>query len=175
MEEVIRQPDKAERFVQTIIRHCATNTGFAARLRRADNPDTEYHSWELLVKLGINLDKDWERLPCALIAAAVARAQLSSDGSAGLGRALRSCFSEDEQGSLRLRRLLACERLDELCRVLRPMLRLIESKHTQPLCYGRLLGELMSFAYRAQRVKLGWAQDFYLQKQEGLACEEQEG
>jgi CRISPR system Cascade subunit CasB len=90
MEEVIRQPDKAERFVQTIIRHCATNTGFAARLRRADNPDTEYHSWELLVKLGINLDKDWERLPCALIAAAVARAQLSSDGSAGLGRALRS-------------------------------------------------------------------------------------
>ena len=61
--------DERERqFVARVLEKCKKDAGFAARLRRADNPDTEYYALGDLCTLGINIEDDSERLPFALIA-----------------------------------------------------------------------------------------------------------
>lgn len=156
-----KQSDKAEQFVAYILGRCATDNGFAARLRRADNPDTEYQSYEILSPFGINIEHDHERLPYCLIGAALARAKMEHDGTASLGKALKSCYEDGAQGDIRLRRLLACTTLEELCRILRPILSLLESKSKQTLSYARLLREMTFFFHDTKRIKLRWAQDYY--------------
>ena len=159
--ETQKQPNKAERFVTHVLKRGAEDTGFMARLRRADNPDTEYQSYEILSKFGINIENDTERLPFALVGASLARLKPAQDGTAGLGKALKSCFEDGDQADLRLRRLLACDHLSEICRILRPMLTLIGTKKKQALSYSLLLKDLQYFQNNAQVVKRRWAQDYY--------------
>lgn len=153
-----------QRFVETVIERCGSNKGLAARLRRADNPATEYQSWELLGGLGIDLEKDYQRLPFATISAAIAKSKAEQNGSLTLGKAIALCYddgNQSEQAKARLRRLLACSDLPEVCRILRPILTLIQSKTGQPLDFVRLLKQLRSFYFDNQRVKAQWAQEFY--------------
>lgn len=152
------------RFVHGVIEHCLKDKGLAARLRRANNPATEYQSWELLARYGIDLEQDNERLPFATVAAAIAKAKIQSNGSLSLGRALANCYpdgNQNDQAKTRLRRLLACDEVAELCRLLRPVLTLIDSRVSQPLDYIRLLGQLRRFAFAGSQVKAQWAQGFY--------------
>lgn len=65
------------------------------------------------------------------------------------------------QAKARLRRLLACDELAELCRILRSVFSLIDSKAGQPLDYIRVLKQLRRFPFNAQQVKAQWAQEFY--------------
>lgn len=65
----------AKRFVAYVIERIAKDNGFAARLKRADNPATEYQSWEILAGFGIDLEKEWQRLPYCVIGAALAKAK----------------------------------------------------------------------------------------------------
>lgn len=162
---------REERFVESLIARCQNDKGLAARLRRADNPDTEYQSWELLADYRIDLEKDWERLPFATVAAQIAKAKAERNGSLTLGRAIASCFddgNQSDQAKARLRRLLACDELPELCRILRPLLTLVASRVSQPLDYTRLLKQLRRFGYAdaQQAVKAQWAQEFYGHKAE---------
>lgn len=157
-------PDRAERFINSIIQRCQEDKGLAARLRRADNPSTEYQSWELLAAYGVDLEKEWKRLPFATLAAAIAKAKIERNGNLGLGRAIAACYDDgwdNAQAKARLRRLLACDDLPELCRILRPLFSLIDSKAGRPLDYAHLLRQLQRFAFDAQRIKVQWAQEFY--------------
>ena len=87
------------------------DTGFVARMKRADNPDLEYQVWNILLKFNVDIEFAARRLPFCLIGAALCRRQPEKDGIFGLGASLRSCFGDDEdQGSIRLRRLLANDR-----------------------------------------------------------------
>lgn len=158
-----QQPSRSDRFVAFVLERGRNDTGFAARLRRADNPDTEYQSWDTLATFGVNLERDAERLPFALIGAALCRLKPERDGNASLGLALRSCFEENiDQGTVRLRRLLTCDSPEEACRVLRPLLGLLAAKAQKTLCFARLLNELLLFYGPArERIKVRWAQDFY--------------
>lgn len=173
---------KEASFVAWLIARCQDDKGLAARLRRADNPATEYQCWETLAAWGVDLEREGQRLTFATVAAAIARAKPPANGSLILGRAIARCFDEgnqSDQAKTRLRRLLACGELAELCRVLRPMLTLIESRVTQPLDYARLLKQLVDFGRASaggndtwlQRIKAQWAQDFYGQKAEAEAGE----
>lgn len=163
------------RFVTYVLNSMAKDKGLAAHLRRADNPATEYQSWEFLAGFGIDLEKDRQRLPFVIVAATMARAKTDSNGSLRLGQALASCYSEgnqNNQAKARLRRVLACDDLPELSRILRPVLTLIVSRVSQPLDYVRLLTQLRSFFWDAQRIKAQWAQEFYGRQADGNSVQE---
>ena len=160
------QPSWEERFVCSVIQRCQVDKGLAARLRRADNLATEYQSWDLLASLGVDLEKDYQRLPFATVAASIAKAKTERNGALTLGRAIASCYEEgrdSSQAKTRLRRLLACDDLPELCRILRPLFSLIDSKAGRPLDFIRLLKQLRRFPFNNHQVKAQWAQDFYSQ------------
>lgn len=155
---------REHRFVSYLIERCSADKGLASRLRRADNPSTEYQSWDFLASMGVDLTSDYKRVPHALVSAAIVRSKVSGAGGVSLGAALASCFkegSESEPGRMRLRRLLACSDLDEVRRVLRPILSFIASKEAKDIDYVLLLQQLLKFPYQGQRVKAEWAQGFY--------------
>lgn len=151
-------------FVSGVIDRCKQDKGLAARLRRADNPSTEYQCWELLASFGIDLERDEQRLPFVVVAAAIARSKTEANGHLGLGRAIAACYEDgnaNDQAKSRLRRLLACDDIKELGRLLRPQLALIDSRVNQPLDYVRLLRQLRRFSYAASSIKAQWATEFY--------------
>ena len=159
---------REERFVSYIIQCCQRDKGTAARLRRADNPATEHQCWDILARFGIDLTLDSQRLPFAVMAAAIAKSKFDHNGTLTLGQALLACYDNDrdsDPAQARLRRLLACHDVAELCRILRPLLSLILSKVSAPLDYQRLLRQVLRFAFadQQQAIRTQWAQDFFTQ------------
>lgn len=157
-----KKEQQARRFVTAILERCREDKGFAACLRRADNPDTEHYAYGVLAGFGIDLENDEERRPCAVIAASLSRSRRDQDGDLGLGEALRDCVKNEEQGESRLRRMLACRTTEELCRMLRPLLTFIDARDA-PLCHARLLVQMLNFhREKARRMaRLRWAQEYY--------------
>ena len=175
MEKTEDRASRDERFVSSVIARCQQDKGLAARLRRADNPATEYQSWEFLADWGIDLEHEAQRLPFTLVAAAMAKAKAAHNGSLKLGQAMAACYSDgakSDQAKAKLRRVLACDDVPELCRILRPVLTLIDSRVPQPLDYIRLLQQLHRFAWDAQKIKSQWAQEFYGRAVEDAPAEE---
>lgn len=159
-------------FVQHVFDLRDKNKGMIARLKRANNPATEYQCWELLAKFNVNLEHDWKRLPYATIAAAIAHSKNETDGQIGIGKALYLSYMDEKRTSskqlednspakVKLRRLLACDSTEEVCRILRPILSLVESRGSIPLNFDLLLKQLTRFHANQQGVKAEWAQDFY--------------
>lgn len=165
-QALVKMKSKEQQFVQFIIERCMQDKGFAARLRCADNPATEYQSWEILGPW-VDLEDRYQRLPYATIAAAIGRAKVDTNGKLSLGKAIADAYAEkgstqySDQAKARLRRLLACDSVEEVCRVIRPVLALIDSKLGHPLDYVKLLRELRYFG---EKSKIHWAQDFYGQR-----------
>ncbi len=158
------QKSREENFVEAIIKRCQSDKGFAARLKRADNPATEYQSWEILAAFGIDLEKSYARLPFATVGAAIAKAKIDHNGTLGLGQAIARCYDdgrESDQAKAKLRRILACQDSEELCRILRPVIALIQSRIIEPLNYSLLLTQLYRFHWNQERIKTAWAQEFY--------------
>jgi CRISPR system Cascade subunit CasB len=159
---------RSQAFVEYIIDQIAKNKGIAAALKRADNPATEYQSWEYLAAFNIDLEKPWERLPFATVAAAIAKEKNAHNGSEGIGKAIAKCYddgNQSDQAKAKLRRLLACDSVEEACRILRPLFSLIASRGNSSINYSRLLEQLLKFQWESERIKSQWAQEFYKQVQ----------
>lgn len=168
------QQTREERFVANIIDLIGHNKGDAASLKRADNPATEYQSWRVLAQFGVDIEKRYECIPFATIAAAIARAKPEQNGRMPLGRALLECYHEkalanqnsgddaSDPGAMHLRRLLACDRMDEFSDVLRPILSLIARKGAA-LDYAALLADMRWFNEPKHRehAKRRWASQYY--------------
>lgn len=155
--------DKYSAFVDYLFTQCERDKGFAARLRRADNPATEHQSWETLAKFNVNLDHSSDRLPYALVAASVAKSGATGNGSLLLGQAIAIAFEmkSNAHATARLRRLLACHDVEEACRILRSLIALIQSRVSSPIDFTALLKDLVWFNHDPQRTKARWAQQFY--------------
>jgi len=168
LNETSKQPSRYEKFVAYIFARCEKDKGVAARLKRAGNPDTEYQCWELLANWGVDLERHDERLPYATISSAIAVADAKQNGSLKLGQAIALCYEdgrESDAAKAKLRRLLACSDVSEVCRVLRPLLSLSNSRVSGhgPLDYARLLDQLLRYRFddSRERVRAQWAQEFY--------------
>lgn len=167
VESVKSKTERPERFVERMFELCNNeNKAAKARLKRADsdNPKVAEQSYEYLVQFFIELDRDYEYRPYATIAAAIAISEAKHNGGIGIGRAIALCYPEDngsDQAKAKLRRLLACESVTEVCRILRPLFGLIDAKAGMNLDYAKLLKQLLKFHWDNQYVKSRWAQDFY--------------
>lgn len=173
-----KKESKEIAFVDYIIRRCKQEGGTRAQLSRADNPATEYQSWDILAGFHVHLDWEDQRLPYALIAAAIARGKIEKNGSLGVGSAIARCYADgnqSDQAKMKLRRLLACDTTAEVCRIMRPLISLMFSRGITHLDYAALLKDLLLFHWNTHqtRIKSRWAQDFYgkSEKQEGVAHE----
>lgn len=146
-------------FVSFVLDRMKTDTAFRAALRRADNPATEYQSWEIL-SAWCDLEKDCDRRPFTVVAAALARSKPEKDGPWGIGPAIAACYekrNEDDAARSKLRRLLACSTVEEACNILRPLLSLIASRGGK-VSYADLLDQLLYFN---EKTRLRWAAEFY--------------
>lgn len=157
---------KSHKFVAYIIDRCQIKNGVRAVLKRADNPATEYQSWEVLAGFGVDLEYGNKRLPYATIAADIARTKTEKNGIVKIGAAIARCYEDgkdSDQAKTKLRRLLACDSVEEACRILRPLFNLIEARGGLALDYAQLLDDLLWFSHDDSqlRIKARWAQDFY--------------
>jgi CRISPR system Cascade subunit CasB len=160
----IEAKTREQSFVDSIMKRCQNDKGLASRLKNAVNPALEYQSWEILAGYGINLERLPERQRFALIASSIASAKINKEGSMTFGKALADAYPEGPKSNsakAKMRRLLACHDIEEACKVLRPMIRLIQSRVSAPFNHSRLLGQLRSFEFDSQRIKAQWAQEFY--------------
>lgn len=151
-------------FAKYVIDRMNQDKGVAAALRRADNPATQYQSWDVLMGFNVNLEKEWERIPFASIAAAIARAKPQTVGTVPFMSALASIYPDrpdDSPAVARFRRLLACTTVVECCSVLRPIFSLVQSKGAKDVDYGGLLDDLLWFGLDEDRIKARWAMNFY--------------
>lgn len=161
--------DKSLKFVDYVLRTCKNDKGFAARLKRADNPSTEYQSWEILSNW-IDLESSRDRKCYGLVGASLARSHDFKDGSLGLGRALNLVFFQTNgsgdisksASAVRLRRLLACTSSEELIGILRSLLRFLDSKG---IGYSRaqVLDDILWFDHdrSRDRIRATWAKEFF--------------
>lgn len=158
-EKVNRQVSDVKRFID----RCKEDNAFLAAFKRADNPATEYQCWEYLAWLGIDLEKSRLRLPYVTVLSAAARAKPDKDGYLDIGSAIARCYDDgnaNDQAKAKLRRLLACNSLEEICSVIRPLFSLISSKGV-PVFYGNVLNDLVWFDNDPLRTKTRWAQGFF--------------
>lgn len=158
--------DRSKAFISYVSNLCARDNGAKASLKRADNPSTEHQCWDILAGFNVNLEDENKRLPYATIASAIARSDLKTSGQVSFGKALASCYEDaSSNGSARakLRRLLACDSTPEVCRILRPLFSLIESRSKCQIDYSSLLSDLLWFGHdeSRQKIKARWAQSFY--------------
>ncbi|SHL43733.1 type I-E CRISPR-associated protein Cse2/CasB [Fibrobacter sp. UWH4] len=154
---------KEPSLVANVFARCKNDRGFAATLKRADNPDTAYQAWEILAAFKVPLDVDSKRLPYALVFAAIARSSREKDGNLGLGAALANAYQDDggrdsDAAKVKLRRILACDNVIEVCQVLRPILQLICSRGVG-ISFEKLLKDLIFF--NPDKTLARWAQDFF--------------
>lgn len=171
--DTLKKESRGQAFTRFIIDRMQDN-GIASALRRADNPNTEYQSWDTLAAFNIDLDKPWQRLPFASIACAIAKAKVEQNGDVKIGQAIARCYDDgkdSDQAKAKLRRLLSCDSVEEACRILRPLFSLINAKGNSHLNYAKLLDDLLWFNANSQRIKSEWAQDFYHYQLKGKAEE----
>lgn len=158
--KISKKNSRGDAFTAFVLKRLAQETAFGAALRRADNPATEYQSWEYLAQW-CDLDNTYERTCFAIVASGLAHAKQSIDTPSGIGSAIAQCYkpdgNQDDSAKRRLRRLLACDTGVEACKWVRPVLRLAESKGVR-VNFGRLLDDLLHFG---PKVKERWAMDFY--------------
>lgn len=169
--EDVQKKDRYQEFITYVIQRCEKDKGYAAKLRKADNPNTAYQAWDILLNFGIDITKDYDMNAFSLVGATLSKNKITKNGNNNLGGALKSVLDtgispEESSMAIRLRRVLACSTQEELCAVLRPILNLIfsKTKEQNPLCFAQLLKEVHYFGRddeQTQRVKLKWASSFY--------------
>ena len=155
---------KTHPFVTYLLNRIHNDTGFTAALKRADNPATEYQSWEFLAPW-CELNNSIKRKVYATIAAAVAHEKPLKDGYLRLGRAIASSYDDgnnSDAAKAKLRRLIACDSIEEVCSVLRSLLRLIQSRGIA-VNYSELLKDLL---YYGENTRVKWASEFYGRREE---------
>lgn len=152
------------RFIKYVLSRLDEDAAMGARLRRADNASTEHQAWEYFARFGVDLEDVRCVKAYATVSAALARAKPEQDGAFSFGHSL-AAVGEHREGegkespvTARLRRVLSCRTTEEACEVLRPLLTLLADKSSRPLCYERLLRDLLYFGDRTKR---RWASDFY--------------
>lgn len=157
--------EKYENFVKYIIDLYKRDKKAEVDLKKGDNKNLSYKSWQYLIKFNIDIEKDRDRIIYGLIATNIVKNKLDKDGKDSIGLALFKCYEsknqdnkKDNKGEAKLMRLLACDNYNELCQVLKYYLPFIEEKAKGMLSYSVLLQDILYFN---EKTKAKWASDFF--------------
>lgn len=163
---------KAQLFVESVFRRKEEDSGFRTRMRGAGSAVRETAVWGDLAPF-CNLEDENLRAAYVLIGSSIAFEEKAVNGVQSFGKLLSQTWGDEKDAKLlddkkqaqhpaaaRLRRLLVCRDVTELCRVLRPCLRLIRSRRPGELDYAQLLDDLLRFPFNPDKVKARWVMDF---------------
>lgn len=160
MEENQKPKKTSEAFVSYVTSKLAWDKSFSAKLKRADNPNTEHFAWDVILPWCHSADESHRKI-FGLIGASMARKRVLTDGALSLGFAIAKIEKGSENfNSARLKKILSCHDSVQLCYYLRPIIRQIESNKLN-LCYEQLLNQLLFFDLYPDRQKKKWAKDCY--------------
>ena len=156
---------KYSAFVDYIFKRIESDKGFRADLRHADNPSFEWKIWPTIMRFEDSVDNPSIRRAYAIISAAAAKSKQKNNGTVGLGQAMKEIESEKNSAdyiSLRFKRIIAAESLDELLLVMPSTLALFSSEGIS-FDYGGLLNDLVHFRSETKReqVKMKWAKSYF--------------
>lgn len=152
---------RGQRFVEALINLCRQDNAIGASFRRAASPALGYQCWMSLVRLGVDIEKESERAVFTCVGSAIAKGRVERNGTLSLCRALANCYPPGSpQPEAKLRRLLGCTDVSDCCAVLRPIIRLIQSRVPQPFDYAGLADDLLRFRSNPDRIRAKWAADF---------------
>ncbi|MCR5084294.1 MAG: type I-E CRISPR-associated protein Cse2/CasB [Succinivibrionaceae bacterium] len=157
---------RARRFVPYICGICAQSPEAAAALRRADQPQINIAAIRIITDFGIpTYSRDYHIY--SFIAAALARGRVRENGSLTIPHALWLCEQDSRIGELeaidpRLARLICCTGTDQDIRTLRPIVRLLQCRHSEPLDYADLTCDLHRASYPRLRdsVRQKWIGEY---------------
>lgn len=163
---------KAQLFVDSVFRRKEEDSGFRSRMRGAGSAVREPAVWGELAPF-CNLENENLRAAYVLIGNSVAFEDKKVNGTHTFGELLSLAWGNEKNAKLlddekqaqhpavaRLSRLIVCRDVPELCRVLRPCLRLIRSRRPGELDYAQLLDDLLRFSFDPDKVKARWVMDF---------------
>ena len=161
--------EQEERFLKLVFDNVG-NRSFCDHLRHAENPNTALYAMDIFAGCGIGVEYEKYWLPYATVGAAIVRQKLTHDGNLSLGEALRLSFDNDSGNAAaiaRLKRIVGCEDCVELCKVLRSVLKLIESRNFGCFInYAALLKQINTFDFNKDFIKLQIVSSFYKKDKE---------
>jgi len=155
--------DRATRFVEAL-RRAQTDRGKMASLRRGLSPATVMDAWPVVAALGGKIGQPGESVHVDIAALYATHPKESKDRN--FGETCRAIAEPDALGKIpesnerRFRRLLACDRSEDLSGQLRTWVRLAASKGIG-LNYENLFDDLVWWNSSAQRIRVRWAGSFW--------------
>jgi len=156
--------DRATCFIQAL-RRAQNDRGKMASLRRGLSPATVMDAWPVIAALGGQIGQPGESVHLDIAALFATHPQESNARNFGeTCRAIASAGSSDntipESHERRFRRLLACDRTEDLSGQLRTWVRLAASKGVG-LNYENLFDDLAWWNSSAERTRVRWARSFW--------------
>jgi len=155
--------DRATRFVEAL-RRAQPDRGKMASLRRGLSPATVMDAWPVVASLGGQIGQPGESVHVDIAALYATHPKESKDRN--LGETCRAIAEPDASGKIpesherRFRRLLACDRAEDLSGQLRTWVRLAASKGVG-LNYENLFDDLAWWNSSAERIRVRWARSFW--------------
>lgn len=156
--------ERAIRFIEAL-RSLQNDRGKMASLRRGLSPTTVMDAWPVLSALGGSIGQPGESIHVDIAALFASHPQES--GARNFGESCRDIALADSSDSIlpesyerRFRRLLACDRSEDLVGQLRTWIRLAANKGVG-INYANLFDELAWWNSSADRIRVRWARSFW--------------
>lgn len=159
MEEAKKRTKTSEAFFSYVVEKMSWDKQFISIMRNADTPDANTEAWKYLIRWCHSEDDSHIEI-LTLITASICRTGLTSDGKSRLGSAINRIDLSSHKDSAKLKKLLACDNVSEVCKNLRPILKSVE-RHNIRLSYITLMDQLLYFNRYPDKQKKSWAIDYY--------------
>jgi CRISPR system Cascade subunit CasB len=162
-QDTPENPD--DELIKKVVSACR-DRGSSAELRRYWSPATRQYAFPVLGRIGVTNPRSADAFTAALYALNPRHAA----GGPRPGQALKKFANGEESFDAHVRRLLACDALDEVAEQLqRLFVRL--GREGIALDYNRLLWDLRSWAKKSEDIKTRWGQDYWMKSKEMQATE----
>jgi CRISPR system Cascade subunit CasB len=162
-QDTPENPD--EELVQRVVAACR-DRGSAAELRRYWSPTTRHYAFPVLGRIGVTNPRSADAFTAALYALNPRHAARGPRP----GQALKKFADGEDSFDAHVRRLLACDDLDEVADQFQRLFVRLDGEAIA-LDYNRLLWDLRNWAKKSEDIKTRWGQDYWMHPKEQQAAE----